>query len=63
MLTARPVRQLLRRYDVTTVRPTQPWKSICYGIFFQKDFFVSVTRRQPPAKAGEAQARAVAVAA
>ena len=38
--------QLLRRFDITTVNPAKPWTSTCYGIFFQRDFNVRISRRQ-----------------
>ena len=37
--------QLLRRFDVQVMNPHRPWTSVCYGIFFQKDFNVRITRR------------------
>ena len=37
--------QLLKRFDIAVVNPIKPWTSICYGIFFQEDFHVTVTRR------------------
>ncbi|KAB2573396.1 Pisatin demethylase [Lasiodiplodia theobromae] len=37
--------ELLRRFDVQVMNPHRPWTSICYGIFFQKDFNVRITRR------------------
>ncbi|GME66327.1 Pisatin demethylase [Neofusicoccum parvum] len=37
--------ELLRRFDIQVVNPQKPWTSVCYGIFFQKDFFVRVSRR------------------
>ncbi|KAF2634891.1 cytochrome P450 oxidoreductase [Massarina eburnea CBS 473.64] len=36
--------ELFRRFDISIVDPHRPWKSTCYGIFFQKDFFVRVSR-------------------
>ncbi|KAF2770173.1 putative P450 monooxygenase [Teratosphaeria nubilosa] len=38
--------ELLRRYDLALADPTRAWKSLCYGIFFQKDFNVIVSRRK-----------------
>ncbi|EGX93310.1 benzoate 4-monooxygenase cytochrome P450, putative [Cordyceps militaris CM01] len=37
--------ELFRRYDIQTINSQKPWTSLCYGIFFQKDFFVRITRR------------------
>ncbi|KAL9117459.1 MAG: hypothetical protein Q9187_006003, partial [Circinaria calcarea] len=37
--------ELLRRFDVSVVNATKPWTSVCYGIFFQKNFNVRITRR------------------
>ncbi|MCJ1404234.1 hypothetical protein MMC11_007459 [Xylographa trunciseda] len=37
--------ELLRRYDVAVLNPSKPWISRCHGIFFQRDFFVRITRR------------------
>ncbi|SMY20399.1 unnamed protein product [Zymoseptoria tritici ST99CH_1A5] len=41
--------EVLRRYDVALADATQPWKSLCYGIFFQKDFNVVISRREEAA--------------
>ena len=38
--------QLLRRFDIATSNPIKPWKSTCYGIFFQEDFNVRIVRRE-----------------
>lgn len=38
-------RQLFRRYDVQCVNPHRPWTSLCYGIFFQRNFYVRISRR------------------
>ena len=38
--------QLFRRFDITVTNPLKPWTSVCYGIFFQKDFNVRITRRE-----------------
>ncbi|KAJ2998449.1 hypothetical protein NUW58_g314 [Xylaria curta] len=32
--------ELFRRYDVQCVNNQRPWTSLCYGIFFQRDFNV-----------------------
>ncbi|KAF2147000.1 uncharacterized protein K452DRAFT_314252 [Aplosporella prunicola CBS 121167] len=37
--------ELLRRFDIQVINPQRPWQSICYGIFFQKEFNVRITRR------------------
>ncbi|KAI0977109.1 putative benzoate 4-monooxygenase cytochrome P450 [Xylaria arbuscula] len=37
--------EVLRRWDITTTRPQEPWRSRCHGIFYQKDFFVRITER------------------
>ncbi|EXJ89425.1 hypothetical protein A1O3_02492 [Capronia epimyces CBS 606.96] len=42
--------ELLRRFDISVLRPHRPWRSICYGIFFQKDFEVRVSKRQGQVK-------------
>ena len=36
--------QLLRHFDISIANPYKPWSSVCYGIFFQKDFNVHLTR-------------------
>ena len=36
--------KLLRHFDITIANPYKPWSSICYGIFFQKDFNVYLSR-------------------
>uniref|UniRef100_A0A093VCR3 Pisatin demethylase n=1 Tax=Talaromyces marneffei PM1 TaxID=1077442 RepID=A0A093VCR3_TALMA len=38
--------ELLRRFDISVVNPHRPWKSTCYGIFFQKEFNVRITERE-----------------
>ncbi|KAI1984421.1 hypothetical protein LOZ51_006664 [Ophidiomyces ophidiicola] len=38
--------QLLRRFDISVINNTKPWTSICYGIFFQKDFNVRISQRK-----------------
>ncbi|KAI9676946.1 MAG: hypothetical protein M1817_006785 [Caeruleum heppii] len=37
--------ELLRRFDISVVNSAKPWTSVCYGIFFQKQFNVRITRR------------------
>ena len=37
------VLQLLRNFDITTINPLSPWKSTCYGLFFQEDFNVRIS--------------------
>ncbi|KAH6672247.1 putative benzoate 4-monooxygenase cytochrome P450 [Halenospora varia] len=37
--------ELLRRFDIEVVNPMKPMESTCYGIFFQKEFFVRITKR------------------
>ncbi|KAI0547221.1 putative benzoate 4-monooxygenase cytochrome P450 [Xylaria curta] len=37
--------EVLRRWDITTTRPQEPWRSRCHGIFYQKDLFVRITER------------------
>lgn len=32
--------QLIRNFDITIANAHRPWTSQCFGIFFQKDFFV-----------------------
>ncbi|PCG92110.1 Cytochrome P450, E-class, group I [Penicillium occitanis (nom. inval.)] len=44
--------ELVRNFDITIANPHKPWVSRCYGIFFQKDFYVrlrAVDDSQPPA--------------
>ncbi|OKL60381.1 hypothetical protein UA08_04237 [Talaromyces atroroseus] len=44
--------ELVRNFDITIANPHKPWVSQCYGIFFQKDFYVrlrAVDHTQPPA--------------
>lgn len=38
--------ELFRRYDISLADATKPWRSLCYGIFFQKDFNVLITHRE-----------------
>ncbi|EZF33938.1 hypothetical protein H109_05523 [Trichophyton interdigitale MR816] len=38
--------ELLRRFDISIVNTTKPWTSICYGIFFQTEMNVRVSRRR-----------------
>ncbi|KAI0844636.1 cytochrome P450 oxidoreductase [Daldinia vernicosa] len=35
--------ELLRNFDITIANPHKPWSSICYGIFFQKNFHVRLS--------------------
>ena len=42
---AKGVRQMFRHFDISTTNPFQPWKSACWGLFFQQDFKVRVSRR------------------
>ena len=38
--------QLFRRYDITLVDPTDPWKSVNRnGLFLQEDMFVRISDR------------------
>ncbi|MCJ1287895.1 hypothetical protein MMC26_007247 [Xylographa opegraphella] len=39
-------RKLLRKFDVVTTNPVKPWVSQCYGLFFQSEFNVRLTRRK-----------------
>lgn len=36
--------ELFRHFDMAIANPYKPWSSVCYGIFFQKDFKVHLTR-------------------
>ncbi|ETN45928.1 uncharacterized protein HMPREF1541_00110 [Cyphellophora europaea CBS 101466] len=38
--------ELLRRYQITLVNPTQPWVSSCYGIHLQRDMWVTIRGRR-----------------
>ncbi|KAK4157412.1 Pisatin demethylase [Chaetomidium leptoderma] len=38
--------ELLRRFDFQLVNPDQPWKSINYNLFLQRDMWVSVSLRK-----------------
>ncbi|KAL8674088.1 MAG: hypothetical protein Q9168_001483 [Polycauliona sp. 1 TL-2023] len=38
--------QILREFEVTVAHPLRPWKSQCWGIFFQEEFNVCMTRRE-----------------
>lgn len=40
--------ELFRRFDIESTNPEKPWTSLCYGIFFQRDFNVRITRREVP---------------
>ena len=40
-----PSHQVFRYFDVATVNPEQPWTSVCWGVFFQKDFTVTASHR------------------
>ncbi|MCJ1433379.1 hypothetical protein MMC27_002739 [Xylographa pallens] len=37
--------ELLRHFNIATADPHRPWKSRCYGIFFQENFNIRVTPR------------------
>lgn len=37
--------QLLRRFDITLLDPTNPWTSFNAAVFIQSDMNVKVTRR------------------
>ena len=38
--------EMMRRFEMTLVNPTHPWTTTCYGIFLQKDQWVTVRRRK-----------------
>ncbi len=38
--------KILRNFDVTIASPLTPWRSVCWGIFFQEDFNVCITPRE-----------------
>jgi hypothetical protein len=38
--------QLLRQFDFQLVYPGRPWKSVNYGLFLQRDMWVSVSLRE-----------------
>jgi hypothetical protein len=38
--------QLLRRFDIQLVDPTNPWKSYNAAVFIQSDMNVIVTKRE-----------------
>jgi cytochrome P450 len=38
--------ELLRKFDIAIMNPSQPWWSKSHGIFMQKDFFVKVNERE-----------------
>ncbi|KAL3296465.1 Pisatin demethylase [Colletotrichum asianum] len=38
--------ELFRRYDIQCINSQRPWTSLCYGIFFQRDFNVRISRRE-----------------
>jgi hypothetical protein len=38
--------QLLRQFDFQLVYPSNPWKSVNYGLFLQRDMWVSVSLRE-----------------
>ncbi|MCJ1434284.1 hypothetical protein MMC27_003651 [Xylographa pallens] len=50
--------ELLRKFDVVTTNAAKPWVSKCYGLFFQSDFNVRVTRRKECTTSEEAMAGA-----
>lgn len=44
--------EVMRKFDVAVVNPARPWRSTSYGIFFQQDFFVTLSLLEegaPPA--------------
>jgi hypothetical protein len=40
------VSQLLRHFDFQLVNPSQPWKSVNFNLFLQRDMWVSVSLRE-----------------
>nr|XP_036576508.1 benzoate 4-monooxygenase cytochrome p450 [Colletotrichum truncatum]KAF6783265.1 benzoate 4-monooxygenase cytochrome p450 [Colletotrichum truncatum] len=40
--------ELLRRFDLTVIDPTKPWKSLNYGIFVQSQFWIRGYKRDMP---------------
>lgn len=38
--------QLLKRFELELVDPTNPWKSTCHGIFTQSEMWLRATRRE-----------------
>ncbi|POR38486.1 Pisatin demethylase [Tolypocladium paradoxum] len=38
--------ELLRRFDLSLVDPTQPWKSSNYGVFLQSEYWIKAYRRE-----------------
>jgi len=38
--------EVFKNFDITIVNPTNPWKSLNYGLWLQKDMFVRVTERR-----------------
>ncbi|KAL8848774.1 MAG: hypothetical protein Q9221_006245 [Calogaya cf. arnoldii] len=46
MILNKAIFELLRNFEVTIANPLRPWKSVCWGIFFQEDFNVCITPRE-----------------
>ncbi|KAJ4158647.1 uncharacterized protein LMH87_009163 [Akanthomyces muscarius] len=46
--------ELFRRYDIQAINSQKPWTSLCYGIFFQSDFYVRITRKGSEAEVASA---------
>jgi hypothetical protein len=43
---SKPGEQLLRRFDLTLIDPTNPWTSFNAAFFIQRDYNVRLTRRK-----------------
>ncbi|KAJ5602705.1 Cytochrome P450 [Penicillium hordei] len=39
--------EVLRKYDITLVNPSRPWRSVYAGVWMQKDLCVRISRRAP----------------
>ncbi|OHE95151.1 cytochrome P450 [Colletotrichum orchidophilum] len=42
--------ELLRRFDLILVDPTNPWHSVCSGVFLQSQYWIRGYTRQSPSK-------------
>lgn len=45
--------ELVRRFDMSIVDALRPWSTICFGVHLQKDFWVTVRKRESDKQVGE----------
>jgi hypothetical protein len=53
--------ELLRRYDITLVNPSRPWRSFYAGVWLQKDLMVRITKRGDTSDAPTSEVTALEV--